>query len=68
MAAGYSLTPEARIKLKQPLGSLIRGTFSENMKRLKEIKEREKPAVIISVGDIVSKNLVENKVPRGNIL
>jgi hypothetical protein len=60
MAAGYNLTPELRIKLKQPLGTLIRGSFTETMKTLKDIIEKEKPTAIISVGDTVSKNLVES--------
>jgi len=60
MAIAYSLTPELRIKLKKPIGILIRGSFSETMKIFKDTAEKEKPAVIISVGDTVSKNLEEN--------
>jgi hypothetical protein len=60
MATGYNLTPELRIKLKKPLGTLIRGSFTETMKTLKDTIEKEKPTAIISVGDTVSKNLVES--------
>jgi len=60
MATRYNLTPELRIKLKQPLGTLIRGSFTETMKTLNDIIEKEKPTSIISVGDTVSKNLVES--------
>jgi hypothetical protein len=62
MAIAYSLTPELRIKLKNPIGTLIRGSFAETMKVFKDMTEKEKPAVIISVGDTVSKNLAENHV------
>jgi uncharacterized protein (UPF0218 family) len=60
MPSRYSLTPELRIKLKQPLGTLIRGSFSETMKRFSEMVNKEKPPRIISVGDTVSKNLAKN--------
>jgi len=58
----YSLTPELRVKLKKPLGTLIRGSFADTMKIFKDMAEKEKPAVVISVGDTVSKNLAENSV------
>jgi len=62
MAIVHSLTPELRMKLKKPLGTLIRGSFAETMKTFKDMVEKEKPSVIISVGDTVSKNLVKNYV------
>ena len=60
MIIAYSLTPELRRKLREPLGILIRGSFSETMKRFKDITEKEKPSWTVSVGDTVSKNLVKN--------
>jgi uncharacterized protein (UPF0218 family) len=62
MAIVYSLTPELRIKLKKPIGTLIRGSFAETMRLFKDMTEKEKPVVIISVGDTVSKNLAKNHV------
>ena len=62
MAIAYSLTPELRIKLKKPIDTLIRGSFAETMKIFKDMTEKERSAVIISVGDTVSKNLAENHV------
>ena len=59
----YSVTPELRIALKQPLGTLIRGSFTETMRRFGEIASRERPSSIISVGDTVSRNLFKNHAP-----
>jgi uncharacterized protein (UPF0218 family) len=60
MPIKYNLTPELRIKLKLPLGTLIRGSFIETMKRLKIMVDKETPPSIISVGDTVSRNLAKN--------
>ena len=60
MAVKHYLTSELRKALKQPLGTLIRGSFVDTMKRLKKMVEQENPTSIISVGDTVSKNLAEN--------
>jgi len=72
------LTPTLRRKLKSPLGLLIQGSFTQTVKRLKELIDEEKPSMIISVGDVVSNNLmktgiqpnvliVDNKVMRRKI-
>jgi uncharacterized protein (UPF0218 family) len=53
----YAITSELMEKFKQPFGLLLRGTFSETMRQLKEIVDREKPARVIAVGDIVARNL-----------
>jgi len=58
----YKLTPELRRKLKNPIGTLIRGSFNETMTKLKDLVEKEKPPIVITVGDIVSKNLSENNM------
>jgi len=62
MATRYRLTPELRKKLKKPIGALIQGSFNEIMKKLKDLVEKEKPPIVITVGDIVSKNLSENNM------
>ncbi len=59
MTVVYTLTPELRTKLKEPFGTLIQGTFQETMQKMKELVVEEKPSIVISVGDIVSKNLHE---------
>lgn len=62
MVITYELTPELRIKLKAPIGMLIRGSFAKTMEIFKTIVEKEKPTLVISVGDTVSKNLVKNHI------
>ena len=62
MAIAYSITPELRAKLKEPFGMLVQGTFSETMGKFETIVEREKPPMIIAVGDTVSRNLQAHKV------
>jgi uncharacterized protein (UPF0218 family) len=62
MPAKYNLTPELRMKLKQPLGTLIRGSFTETMSRFSDIVNKQRPPSIISVGDTVSKNLAKNHI------
>jgi len=56
------LTPPLREKLKSPLGLLIKGSFNETMRKLKELIEKEKPLMIISVGDIVSGNMIKHGI------
>jgi len=69
------LTNELRKELKKPQGLLIEGPLEKTMKRLKELIKKEKPSTVISVGDIVSRNMskygislnvliVDNKVMR----
>ena len=62
MATRYRLTPELRKKLKKPIGALIQGSFNETMKKLKDLVEKENPPMMISVGDIVSKDLTRNNM------
>jgi uncharacterized protein (UPF0218 family) len=57
------LTDELRKELKKPQGLLIDGPFEETMKRLKDFIEKEKPSLVISVGDVVSRNMIEYGVP-----
>jgi len=69
MPIKYNLTPELRVKLRQPLGTLIRGSFTETTKRFSDMVNKEKPSSIISVGDTVSKNLAKNHIlPKLSII
>jgi uncharacterized protein (UPF0218 family) len=62
MAIAYSITPELRARLKEPFGMLIRGSFAETMDKMDNIVKREKPPMIVSVGDTVSRNLHEHQM------
>ncbi|MCW4025803.1 MAG: GTP-dependent dephospho-CoA kinase family protein [Candidatus Bathyarchaeota archaeon] len=63
MAVTHKITVELRVKLKQPFGTLIKGSPEQTMMQLKEILLKEKPPKLISVGDTVTKNIHENNVP-----
>jgi len=56
------LTPALREKLKSPLGKLIRGSFEETMRKLGELVEKEEPSMIVSVGDVVSENMMKQGI------
>jgi uncharacterized protein (UPF0218 family) len=62
MAVAYRVTPELRVKLKEPFGTLILGSFAQTMDKLETLVKREKPPKIVSVGDAVSRNLHEYKI------
>jgi len=49
-----------RKKLKEPLGTLIRGDFDETIVKLKNLVKKESPPKLISVGDAVTKSIIEN--------
>jgi len=57
-----SLTPRLRQELKNPLGTLLRGPPEQTMKQLTDLVLKEKPKCIISVGDIVSQNMLKHDV------
>jgi len=74
----FILPKEMRNRLKHPLGRLIKGESSKTLKVLKKIIEDLKPTLIITVGDIVSRNIsqiptqvniriIDNKVMRKEI-
>ncbi|HKZ94066.1 MAG TPA: GTP-dependent dephospho-CoA kinase family protein [Candidatus Bathyarchaeia archaeon] len=56
------LKPELRQELKNPLGLLIKGTPEQTMKQLSLLIQREKPEYLISVGDVVSQNMLKTGV------
>jgi len=51
-----------RKELKEPQGILIQGPFEETMNKLKDYILKEKPSTVISVGDVVSQNLVKSGI------
>jgi uncharacterized protein (UPF0218 family) len=62
MSVIYTITPELRDKFKEPFGLLIKGSFDQTMAKMREIKTQNPPK-IIAVGDIVTKNLQDYKIP-----
>ena len=48
-----------REELKKPQGILIEGPFEETMHRLKMFIDKEKPSLVIAVGDIVSNQMIK---------
>ena len=53
------LKPELRQELRNPLGTLIKGTPEETENELRKTIQKERPQQVISVGDIVSRSLLE---------
>jgi len=63
MAVAYKVTPELRVRFKQPFGLLVAGSYAETMAAIAELLKRELPPMLVSVGDRVSRNLVDFKMP-----
>jgi len=53
------LKPELRQELRNPLGTLIRGTPEETKDELRNLIQKERPEHMISIGDIASQSLLE---------
>jgi uncharacterized protein (UPF0218 family) len=51
-----------RKELKEPQGLLLEGSFEATMERLEELIQQEKPNLVISVGDVVSRNMIERGI------
>jgi len=60
-----TLTPKLRRELKHPIGTLITGSPEKTMRELHKLIQKEKPTCIISVGDVVSQNMLKQGIqPR----
>lgn len=57
-----AITPILRRQLKNPLGKLLKGTPEETMNQLSQLILQEKPKCVISVGDIVSRNMLKQGI------
>jgi uncharacterized protein (UPF0218 family) len=62
MSVIYAITPELRVKLREPFGILVKGSFDQTMSKMYEVKNQNPPK-IISVGDVVTKNLQDYNIP-----
>ncbi|MCW4000299.1 MAG: GTP-dependent dephospho-CoA kinase family protein [Candidatus Bathyarchaeota archaeon] len=60
MKAEYVLTERLRLFLKEPFGALIEGTPEQTMAKLGVLVAQKKPPKLVSVGDVVTKNLHES--------
>lgn len=69
MTIAYRITPKLCAEFKKPFGKLVKGTIDETMSEMKVIIDKEKPTLIIAVGDAVTQNLFEHKiVPQLSII
>jgi uncharacterized protein (UPF0218 family) len=60
MSVVYRINSHLRKKLHEPFGVLIKGSLSENKEKLDEIIKKYQPSILISVGDMVSRELSEH--------
>lgn len=58
----YTITPEFRVKFKEPFGLLVKGSFDQTMAKMREVKAQNPPK-IITVGDVVTNNLQSYNIP-----
>ena len=56
------LTNDLRVKLKSPLGTLLKGSFNETINEFEKIVKAKKPSMIISVGDALSEALLKHGI------
>jgi uncharacterized protein (UPF0218 family) len=56
------ITERQRVLLKEPLGELVSGTFSECNATLRKVWETEKPQRLVLVGDTISRNAIESGI------
>jgi len=56
------LPAELRRELKAPLGKLITGSPEETMRKLEDLINKEKTAMIVSVGDVVSESMAKSGI------
>jgi GTP-dependent dephospho-CoA kinase len=62
MTLEYRLTPALRIKLKEPFGTLIEGTPEQTMAKMKQLVLKRQPPRVVSVGDVVSRNMHQHGI------
>lgn len=61
MSVMYRINSHLRKKLHEPFGILLKGSVIENKEKLDEIIKKIQPVILISVGDMVSRELSEQK-------
>ncbi len=62
MSTAFKVSQSMLARFKEPFGVLIEGSFSETAGKIMEMVEKDKPPFIVSVGDIVSRNLHKYRI------
>jgi uncharacterized protein (UPF0218 family) len=60
MSVAHRINSHLRKKLHEPFGVLIKGSLTENKEKLDEIIRKYQPSILISVGDMVSRDLSDH--------
>ncbi len=60
MSVVYQINSQLREKLHAPFGVLIKGSLAKNKEKLEEIIRKHRPPILITVGDIVSRDLLDH--------
>ena len=56
------ITPKLRQELKKPQGILLEGSEAINVRRIEELVKSSKPSKLITVGDVVTSNLMNANI------
>jgi uncharacterized protein (UPF0218 family) len=64
MEIAYRINPKLRKKLHNPFGILLEGSISENKERLDKFFKKNKPSMLILVGDMVARGLSSDYSPK----
>ncbi|MFX1598793.1 MAG: GTP-dependent dephospho-CoA kinase family protein [Promethearchaeota archaeon] len=56
------ITPRLRQELKKPQGILLEGPAAANVRKIKELVKASKPPKLITVGDVVTSNLIKANI------
>lgn len=56
------ITPKLRQELKKPQGILLEGSEAANVRRIEELVKSSKPSKLITVGDVVTSNLMNANI------
>lgn len=56
------ITPKLRRELKKPQGILLEGSVDTNIRRIEELIKSSKPPKLVTVGDVVTSNLINANI------
>jgi uncharacterized protein (UPF0218 family) len=58
----HLLTEDLRVRLKSPLGILLKGSFTQTISEFEKMAQAKKPSMIIAVGDALSEVLLKDGI------